>query len=101
MRALYPLLSRLRTLYALAQGIVAFAQTGWSALTPLQVLTVGLVVCIVLRVLTPVSPSGRRGPAVFADHLLSGVSAASVGVLQAIGSAAFCTSCVRLALLAC
>jgi hypothetical protein len=101
MRALYSLLSRLRTLYALAQGIVAFAHTGWAALTPLQLLTAGLVLCILLRVLTPSPSPARRGPAVRADHLLNGLSAASVVTLHAVGVAAFCASCVRLLVLAC
>jgi hypothetical protein len=93
-------LSRLRTLYALAQGIVAFEQTGWSALTPVQLLTAGLVLCIVLRVLTPSPSPARRGPGARADHLFNGLTAASVVVLQATGVAAFCAACVRWLVLA-
>jgi hypothetical protein len=96
MRALYSLLSHLRMLYALVQGIVAFAQAGWAALTPMQVLTTGLVLCILLRMLVPSPCPARHGPAVLSDHLLNGLSAASVAALQVIGIAAFCTSCIRL-----
>ncbi len=97
MRALYSLLSRLRLLYALVQGMVVLLHAGWAALAPMQLVTLGCVLCIALRVLAP-APSARRGLTVLADHLLSRVSAASVGTLQVAGIVGFCASCVELVL---
>ena len=41
MRALYSLVCRLRTLYALAQGTVTLVLDGWAALSPAQLLLLG------------------------------------------------------------
>ena len=90
MRALYSLLTRLRTLYALAQGIVAFVQTGRVALTPVQLLTLAFVLCIVLRVLTPGPPSARPRLTAIMDRVVTIVAAVSAAGLAAVSFAGAC-----------
>ncbi len=99
MWALYSLVCRLRTLYALVYGVATFAQGGWSALPPTQLPVLALVLCLLLRVLIPSAPSIRRGPVALAEHLLDGVSAAAVVGLKAADVAGFCASCVKLLVL--
>ena len=77
MRALYSLVSRAHTVYALGQAMVTFARAGPSALAPIQLLVLGSGLCLLVTMLLPsVPPSGSRR-AVFSDRLYGVVAAAA------------------------
>lgn len=84
MKVLYSLVCRLRTLYALVQGMAAVVSRGWAAVPPAQLLLLGCGLCIALRVLIP-SPSGRERQFSFLDRCLSVAAVASVVGLTASG----------------
>lgn len=90
MRALYALVCRLRTLYALTQGTITLALDGPTALPPAQWLLLGCGLGLALRVVVPSPPSagGTLRPSV--DRLLSFLAAVSVVGLAAIGMAGPC-----------
>jgi hypothetical protein len=87
MRALYSLLSRLRTFHALAQATVTLAVHGWTAATPAQLLVLACGFGVALRVLIPSPAPGCGRSWVRMDHLLRITAAASIIGLAASGIA--------------
>ncbi len=97
MRALYSLVCRLRTLYALAQGMITLAFDGWTAVTPGQFVVLGCGLCVLVRILVP-PPPGPNGPWVWTDRTLSTTAAASIIGLTASEIAGVCRFVGRLTL---
>jgi len=98
MWALYSLVCRLRTLYALFHGVATFAQGGWAALLPTQVPSLGLAFCILVRVLLPALPSSRCRPVALLDRIVTVLAAVSTGGLAAVNLADSCAFFARLVL---
>jgi len=90
MRALYSLVRRLRTVHALAQGMVSLAREGWAAATPVQLLMLAFGLAIALRVLVPSPAAGQMRDRV--DRLLSMAAAAAIIGLCASEMADTCIS---------
>lgn len=98
MRALYSLISRLRTLHALSQGMVTLAVHGWPAVTQVQLLILACDLGVVLRIVIP-SPSAARGKTrARIDRLLSIAAAASIIGLAASEIVESCVYVGRIAL---
>ncbi|MGE5296770.1 MAG: hypothetical protein ACM3VT_18270 [Solirubrobacterales bacterium] len=98
MRALYSLVCRLRTVHALAQGMITLTLDGWTAVTPGQLLVLGCGLCILVRVLVPSPRAGCSGPWRWVDHALSTTAATAVIGLTASETACVSAFAARLAL---
>jgi hypothetical protein len=97
MRALYSLVCHLRTVCAMAQGVLTLTFDGWAALTAAQFLVLGCGLCIVLRILVPSPSASAARPLILASHLLSTVTAVSVvglGIGSLAGAGVFIASCL-------
>jgi len=90
MRALYSLVRRLRTVHALAQGMVSLAREGWAAATPVQLLMLAFGLAVALRVLVPSPTPGQMRDRM--DRLLSMAAAAAIIGLCASEMADTCIS---------
>ena len=86
MRALYSLVSRARTVYALGQTLVTLARAGPSALAPMQLLVLGCGLCLLVTVLVPSPPPSGGRRAILLDRLC-GVMAAAAALGLAAGDA--------------
>lgn len=98
MKALYSLVCRLRTFYALAQGMATLVFEGWAALAPAQWLLLACGFGIAFRVLVPSPARAGGGAHAAVDRLLSVLAGVSVVGLTALGSAGPCATVGRLIL---
>jgi hypothetical protein len=77
MRALYTLVARARTVYALGQTAVTFVRVGPSALAPVQLLFLACGLCLILGTLAPTPRPGDRR-AILLDRVCGVMAAGAV-----------------------
>ncbi len=98
MRALYFLVSCVRTVCALGQAMATFARAGPSALAPMQLLVLGCGLCLIVTMLVPSPPPSGSTRAVFMDRLCSVMAAVAVIGLAVSDAAGSCVFIGRLTL---